>query len=105
MQQSSQMLSLALGWLSRYIHPDIASFTYSVRGISSQGFIPIPSKSNSLTSVCQKCGVKFVDSRIRRYQMGYIKLACPLTHVWYLKGFPSYIANVLDKPRNPQLDF
>lgn len=29
MLQSSQMLSLALGWLSRYIHPDIASFTYS----------------------------------------------------------------------------
>lgn len=37
--------------------------------------------------------------------MGYIKLACPVTHVWYLKGLPSYIANLLDKPRNPQLDF
>ncbi|YP_899398.1 RNA polymerase beta subunit (chloroplast) [Sorghum bicolor] len=47
---------------------------------------------------CQKCGVEFVDSRIRRYQMGYIKLACPVTHVWYLKGLPSYIANLLDKP-------
>jgi DNA-directed RNA polymerase subunit beta' len=30
--------------------------------------------------------------------MGYIKLACPVTHVWYLKGLPSYIANLLDKP-------
>ncbi|RYR73955.1 hypothetical protein Ahy_A02g008537 [Arachis hypogaea] len=38
------------------------------------------------------------DSRIRRYQMGYIKLACPVTHVWYLKRLPSYIANLLDKP-------
>nr|YP_010611847.1 RNA polymerase beta' subunit [Trigonotis giraldii]WAR48153.1 RNA polymerase beta' subunit [Trigonotis giraldii] len=47
---------------------------------------------------CEQCGVGFVDSRIRRYQMGYIKLACPVTHVWYLKRLPSYIANLLDKP-------
>nr|YP_010445405.1 RNA polymerase beta subunit [Bougainvillea arborea]UTM06029.1 RNA polymerase beta subunit [Bougainvillea arborea] len=47
---------------------------------------------------CEQCGVEFVDSRIRRYQMGYIKLACPVTHVWYLKRLPSYIANFLDKP-------
>nr|QFQ34405.1 RNA polymerase beta' subunit [Patrinia scabiosifolia] len=49
-------------------------------------------------SFCEQCGVEFVDSRIRRYQMGYIKLACPVTHVWYLKRLPSYIANLLDKP-------
>nr|VDD65969.1 unnamed protein product [Brassica oleracea] len=30
--------------------------------------------------------------------MGYIKLTCPVTHVWYLKRLPSYIANLLDKP-------
>nr|QVD43779.1 RNA polymerase beta' subunit [Primula obconica subsp. fujianensis]QVD43862.1 RNA polymerase beta' subunit [Primula obconica subsp. fujianensis] len=47
---------------------------------------------------CEQCGVEFVDSRIRRYQMGYIKLACPVTHVWYLKRLPSSIANLLDKP-------
>nr|UTM94903.1 RNA polymerase beta' subunit [Allomorphia sp. 828]UTM94904.1 RNA polymerase beta' subunit [Allomorphia sp. 828] len=47
---------------------------------------------------CEQCGVEFADSRIRRYQMGYIKLACPVTHVWYLKRLPSYIANLLDKP-------
>nr|YP_010159853.1 RNA polymerase beta' subunit [Mangifera persiciforma]QRG41360.1 RNA polymerase beta' subunit [Mangifera persiciforma] len=47
---------------------------------------------------CEQCGVQFVDSRIRRYQMGYIKLGCPVTHVWYLKRLPSYIANLLDKP-------
>nr|AWH05943.1 RNA polymerase beta' subunit [Asclepias eriocarpa] len=46
---------------------------------------------------CEQCGVEFVDSRIRRYQMGYIKLASPVTHVWYLKRLPSYIANLLDK--------
>nr|ATG24874.1 RNA polymerase beta' subunit [Lobelia heterophylla subsp. heterophylla] len=46
---------------------------------------------------CEQCGVEFVDSRVRRYQMGYIKLECPLTHVWYLRRLPSYIANLLDK--------
>nr|UGC01940.1 RNA polymerase beta' subunit [Aponogeton rehmannii] len=50
------------------------------------------------TKFCEQCGVEFIDSRIRRYQMGYIKLACPVTHVWYLKRLPSYIANLLDKP-------
>nr|YP_010546250.1 RNA polymerase beta' subunit [Primulina cardaminifolia]UYI29765.1 RNA polymerase beta' subunit [Primulina cardaminifolia] len=49
-------------------------------------------------NLCEQCGVEFVDSRIRRYKMGYIKLACPVTHVWYLKRLPSYIANLLDKP-------
>src|ERR1051325_7777124 len=53
-------------------------------------------KENS--KFCEQCGVEFIDSRIRRYQMGYIKLACPVTHVWYLKRLPSYIANLLDKP-------
>ncbi|CAN6446915.1 unnamed protein product [Victoria cruziana] len=43
-------------------------------------------------------GVEYVDFWIRRYQMGYIKLACPVTHVWYLKRLPSYNMNLLDKP-------
>jgi DNA-directed RNA polymerase beta' subunit len=30
--------------------------------------------------------------------MGYIKLAAPVAHVWYLKGIPSYIAILLDMP-------
>nr|YP_009171338.1 RNA polymerase beta [Pelargonium australe]AJA38544.1 RNA polymerase beta [Pelargonium australe] len=47
---------------------------------------------------CEECGVEFVDSRIRRYQMGYIKLGCPVAHRWYLKRLPSYIANLLDTP-------
>nr|YP_010269530.1 RNA polymerase beta' subunit [Sphagnum junghuhnianum]UIG87285.1 RNA polymerase beta' subunit [Sphagnum junghuhnianum] len=47
---------------------------------------------------CEQCGVEFIDSRVRRYQMGYIQLACPVTHVWYLKRLPSYIANLLAKP-------
>jgi DNA-directed RNA polymerase beta' subunit len=47
---------------------------------------------------CKQCGVEFGPSWKRRYQMGYIKLGCPVTHVWYLKRRPSSIANLLDKP-------
>ncbi|KAJ8425422.1 hypothetical protein Cgig2_032222 [Carnegiea gigantea] len=47
---------------------------------------------------CEQCGVEFVNSRVRMYQMGYIKLACPVTHVWYLKRLSSYIAIFLNKP-------
>jgi DNA-directed RNA polymerase subunit beta' len=48
--------------------------------------------------VCERCGVEVTESRVRRYRMGYIKLAAPVTHVWYLKGIPSYIATLLDMP-------
>nr|YP_010402947.1 RNA polymerase beta' subunit [Bolbitis x multipinna]UQV94754.1 RNA polymerase beta' subunit [Bolbitis x multipinna] len=50
------------------------------------------------SNFCKHCGVEFTDSRVRRYRMGYIKLACPVTHVWFLKRIPSYIANPLAKP-------
>nr|BBF91246.1 RNA polymerase beta subunit-1 [Saxegothaea conspicua] len=48
---------------------------------------------------CKQCGIELVDSRIRRYRMGYIKLACPVVHIWYFKRRPSYIANLLDLTR------
>nr|AER45536.1 rpoC1 [Halocarpus kirkii] len=48
---------------------------------------------------CKQCGVELADSRIRRYRMGYIKLACPVVHIWYFKRRPSYIANLLDLTR------
>ncbi|CAN6472614.1 unnamed protein product [Victoria cruziana] len=47
---------------------------------------------------CEQCRVESIDFWIRRYQMGYIKLACPVTHVWYLKRLPSNIVNLLVKP-------
>nr|AJE61717.1 RNA polymerase beta' subunit [Polypodium glycyrrhiza] len=50
------------------------------------------------SNLCKHCGVEFIDSRVRRYRMGYIKLACPVTHVWFLKRIPSYVANLLAKP-------
>nr|YP_010160658.1 RNA polymerase beta' subunit [Eugenia brasiliensis]QRH18165.1 RNA polymerase beta' subunit [Eugenia brasiliensis] len=67
-------------------------------GICSCGNYRVIGDEKEDPKFCEQCGVEFVDSRIRRYQMGYIKLACPVTHVWYLKRLPSYIANLLDKP-------
>jgi DNA-directed RNA polymerase subunit beta' len=46
----------------------------------------------------KKCTVDFFRFLDQTYQMGYIKLACRVTHVWYLKGLSSYIANLLNKP-------
>nr|YP_009921510.1 RNA polymerase beta' subunit [Litsea mollis]QMS50050.1 RNA polymerase beta' subunit [Litsea mollis] len=67
-------------------------------GICACGNYRVIGEEKEDPKFCEQCGVEFVDSRIRRYQMGYIKLACPATHVWYLKRLPSYIANLLDKP-------
>nr|YP_009582509.1 RpoC1 [Alstroemeria hybrid cultivar]QBK84131.1 RpoC1 [Alstroemeria hybrid cultivar] len=67
-------------------------------GICACGNYRVIGAEKEVPKFCEQCGVGFVDSRIRRYQMGYIELACPVTHVWYLKRLPSYIANLLDKP-------
>ena len=48
--------------------------------------------------VCERCGVEVTEARVRRHRMGYIKLAAPVTHVWYLKGIPSYMSIILDMP-------
>ncbi len=48
--------------------------------------------------VCERCGVEVTEARVRRHRMGFIKLAAPVAHVWYLKGIPSYIAILLDMP-------
>nr|QBZ77213.1 RNA polymerase beta' subunit [Achlys triphylla] len=67
-------------------------------GICACGNYRVIGEKKEEKKFCEQCGVEFVDSRVRRYQMGYIKLSCPVTHVWYLKRLPSYIANLLDKP-------
>lgn len=36
---------------------------------------------------------------MRRYRLGYIQLVMPVTHIWYLKGRPSYIPIVLNFSR------
>ena len=46
--------------------------------------------------VCDKCGVEITKSSVRRERMGHIKLAAPVSHIWYFKGIPSRIALMLD---------
>lgn len=45
--------------------------------------------------ICDECFVEITDARVRRYRMGYIELNFPVTHLWYLKGNPSYLTILL----------
>ena len=46
--------------------------------------------------ICDKCGVEVIQSKVRRERMGHIELAAPVAHIWFLKGLPSRIGNLLD---------
>ncbi len=46
--------------------------------------------------ICDKCGVEVTRSLVRRERMGHIKLAVPVTHIWFLKGIPSSIGLLLE---------
>jgi DNA-directed RNA polymerase subunit beta' len=48
-----------------------------------------------LDKICEECQVEIIESRVRRYRMGYIDLTCPITHLWYLKGIPNYLTILL----------
>ena len=51
--------------------------------------------------VCDRCGVEVTKSKVRRERMGHIELASPVSHIWYVKGVPSYIGLCLDmSPRD-----
>ena len=51
--------------------------------------------------VCDKCGVEVTRSKVRRDRMGHIKLASPVSHIWFVKGTPSRLGLLLDiSPRN-----
>jgi DNA-directed RNA polymerase subunit beta' len=46
--------------------------------------------------ICDKCGVEVTLSRVRRERLGHIKLAAPVSHVWYFKGASSALSLLLD---------
>ncbi len=51
--------------------------------------------------VCDRCGVEVTKAKVRRERMGHIKLAAPVSHIWYFKGIPSRMGLCLDiTPRN-----
>nr|QBM02578.1 DNA-directed RNA polymerase subunit beta' [uncultured archaeon] len=47
--------------------------------------------------VCDRCGVEVTKSSVRRERMGHIKLATPVSHIWFLRGVPSRMGLVLNK--------
>ena len=50
--------------------------------------------------VCERCGVEITKAKVRRERMGHIELAAPVSHIWYLKGIPSRLGQMLDiQPR------
>ncbi|MFH1547561.1 MAG: DNA-directed RNA polymerase subunit beta' [bacterium] len=46
--------------------------------------------------ICDKCGVEVTHKGVRRERMGHIKLAVPVTHLWFAYSIPNKIATVLD---------
>ena len=46
--------------------------------------------------VCEKCGVELTERKVRRERMGFIALAAPVVHTWYLRNTPSKIATLLE---------
>ena len=48
--------------------------------------------------VCENCGVEITTKDVRRERMGHIELAVPCSHIWYLKGVPSKMADTLEIP-------
>lgn len=47
---------------------------------------------------CENCHVELIDSRVRRYRMGYTDLICPVTHLWYFGERANYIGLLLNNP-------
>ncbi|MFZ9629868.1 MAG: DNA-directed RNA polymerase subunit beta', partial [Ilumatobacteraceae bacterium] len=45
--------------------------------------------------ICERCGVEVTRSKVRRERMGYITLAAPVVHIWYLRGTRSWLAYLL----------
>ncbi len=48
--------------------------------------------------ICDRCGVEVTVSSVRRERMGHIKLAAPVSHIWFLRNIPSRIGLFLDIP-------
>ena len=48
--------------------------------------------------ICDKCGVEVTRAKVRRERMGHIELAAPVSHIWYFKGVPSRMGQILDLP-------
>ncbi len=51
--------------------------------------------------ICDRCGVEVTRAKVRRERMGHIELASPVSHIWFAKGVPPKIGQILDmSPRD-----
>ncbi len=46
--------------------------------------------------ICDRCGVEVTQSKVRRERLGHVKLAVPVSHIWYFKSLPSRMSYLLD---------
>jgi DNA-directed RNA polymerase subunit beta' len=46
--------------------------------------------------ICDRCGVEVTQAKVRRERLGHIKLAVPVSHIWFFKAVPSRIGHLLD---------
>lgn len=46
--------------------------------------------------VCDRCGVEVTRASVRRERMGHIKLAAPVSHIWFLRKVPSKMSLFFD---------
>ncbi len=49
--------------------------------------------------ICDKCGVEVTTRGVRRERLGHIKLASPITHIWFVHEVPNKLALLLDIPQ------
>ncbi|MGX7592010.1 DNA-directed RNA polymerase subunit beta' [Candidatus Karelsulcia muelleri] len=46
--------------------------------------------------VCNTCGVKITNNKVRRERLGHISLVSPIIHIWFFRCFPNKLANLLN---------
>ncbi len=49
--------------------------------------------------ICDKCGVEVTTRSVRRERLGHIKLASPITHIWFVHEVPNKLSLLLDIPQ------
>ena len=45
--------------------------------------------------ICDRCKVEVTQSKVRRERQGHIELAVPVSHIWYFKGIPSRMGQLM----------
>lgn len=77
------------GLFCQRIFGPIRSFKCSCRNPKSQ--------TDPLKKFCPQCLTKFTYCNVRRHRLGYIGLAFPVVHLWYLRGRINYISILLER--------